>query len=404
MLVSTEETEMYKMKNEHRKIGSELELFSLSDYASGMVSWYPKGYAIYRKVEAYLRDIQEQYHYREIRSPILANSQLWDKSGHLEKFRDDMFLLQNDGQEQALKPMNCPFHIEMFNQLCQSYRELPLRLSEFGLCHRNEASGALNGLLRLRSFNQDDGHVFCREHQIQSELMSFVEMLYRVYDKFGFNADSIEVSISLRANNKAGSEDAWDRAEQYLQDGLKQLNIPFKLLPNEGAFYAPKVEFALKDSLGRQWQCGTFQLDFVLAQRMDATFINEESKSEYPVILHRAVLGSLERFIAILLEHYQGRLPLWLNPNAISILPISDSHIAQANVVCNRLKNLGYMVSLDKSQDSVGYKLRQHFKHKGLYCLIIGDEEVEQAKVTVRQKKSNAKMSLKDFINILEAA
>ena len=392
------------MKNEHRKIGSELELFSLSDYASGMVSWYPKGYAIYRKVEACLRDMQEQYHYREIRSPILANSQLWDKSGHLEKFRDNMFLLQNDGQEQALKPMNCPFHIEMFNQLCQSYRELPLRLSEFGLCHRNEASGALNGLLRLRSFNQDDGHVFCREHQIQSELMSFVEMLYRVYDKFGFDAHSIEVSISLRANNKAGSEDAWDRAEQYLQDGLKQLNIPFKLLPNEGAFYAPKVEFALKDSLGRQWQCGTFQLDFVLAQRMEATFINEEGKPEHPVILHRAVLGSLERFIAILLEHYQGKLPLWLNPNAISILPISDKHLAQANVVCSRLKRLGYMVNLDKSQDSVGYKLRQHFKHKGLYCLIIGDEEVEQAKVTVRQKRSNAKMSLEDFIDILEAA
>ncbi|PHQ76887.1 MAG: threonine--tRNA ligase [Shewanella sp.] len=395
---------MDQMKNEHRKIGSELELFSLSDYASGMVSWYPKGYAIYRKVEDYLRDIQEQYHYREIRSPILANSQLWDKSGHLEKFRDNMFLLQNDGQEQALKPMNCPFHIEMFNQLCQSYRELPVRLSEFGLCHRNEASGALNGLLRLRSFNQDDGHVFCREHQIQSELMSFVEMLYRVYNKFGFDADSIEVSISLRANNKAGSEDAWDRAEQYLQDGLKQLNIPFKLLPNEGAFYAPKVEFALKDSLGRQWQCGTFQLDFVLAQRMEATFINEEGKPEYPVILHRAVLGSLERFIAILLEHYQGKLPLWLNPNAISILPISDKHLAQADVVCNRLKRLGYMVNLNKNQDSVGYKLRQHFKHKGLYCLIIGDEEVEQAKVTVRQKRSNAKMSLEDFIDILEAA
>ena len=392
------------MKNEHRKIGSELELFSLSDYASGMVSWYPKGYAIYRKVEAYLREIQEQYHYREIRSPILANSQLWDKSGHLDKFRDDMFLLQSDGQEQALKPMNCPFHIEMFNQLCQSYRELPLRLSEFGLCHRNEASGALNGLLRLRSFNQDDGHVFCREHQIQSELMSFVEMLYRVYDKFGFDVDSIEVSISLRASNKAGSEDAWDRAEQYLQDGLKQLNIPFELQPNEGAFYAPKVEFALKDSLGRKWQCGTFQLDFVLAQRMDATFINEEGQPEYPVILHRAVLGSLERFIAILLEHYQGKLPLWLNPNAISILPISDSHIAQAGIVYDRLKSLGYQVCIDKSQDSVGYKLRQHFKQKGLYCLIIGDEEIEQDKVTVRQKRSNAKMSLQDFIDSLEAA
>lgn len=391
------------MKNAHRKIGRELELFNLSDYASGMVFWYPKGYSIYRKIEAYLRDIQEQYHYHEIRSPILASSQLWNRSGHLEKFKDDMFLLQNDEQEQALKPMNCPFHIEMFNQLCQSYRELPMRLSEFGLCHRNEASGALNGLLRLRSFNQDDGHVFCRENQIQSELVAFVEMLYQVYAKFGFDADSINVSISLRANNKTGSEDAWDRAEQYLQEGLKQLNISFDLLPNEGAFYAPKVEFALKDSLGRQWQCGTFQLDFILAERMGATFINEQGSPEYPVILHRAVLGSLERFIAILLEHYQGRLPLWLNPNAISILPVSEDHIEQAEAVYLQLNRLGFSVSINSNQDSVGYKLRQHFKQKGLYSLIIGDEELELDCITVRQKKSNAKMRLKDFIDHLEA-
>ncbi|SFD65750.1 threonine--tRNA ligase [Pseudoalteromonas denitrificans] len=391
------------MKNEHRKIGQELQLFNLADFSSGMVFWYPKGYSIYQKIESYLRDIQTQYHYQEIKSPVLASSQLWEKSGHLEKFKENMFLLENDDNELALKPMNCPFHIEMFKQLCQSYRSLPLRLSEFGLCHRNEASGALNGLLRLRSFNQDDGHVFCTKAHIQAELIDFMKMFYQVYEKFGFDKKNIDVKISLRPQKRTGSESLWDSAEAYLQQGLQVLNIPFELLPEEGAFYGPKVEFALKDSLGRQWQCGTFQLDFMLAERMGASFINESGESEYPVILHRAVLGSLERFIAIMLEHHQGRLPAWLNPNAISIIPVAQSHNIYATEVYDKLKSLGFSISINNNDDSVGYKLRSHFKQKGLYALIIGDDEIQEQNLTVREKKSNCKMRLEDFIlNIMK--
>jgi threonyl-tRNA synthetase len=389
------------MKNEHRKIGSELKLFNLSDFSSGMVFWYPKGYSIYQKIEEYLRKIQNNYGYQEIRSPIMASSQLWEKSGHLEKFKDNMFLLESDESELAIKPMNCPFHIEIFNQLCQSYKELPLRLSEFGLCHRNEPSGALNGLLRLRSFNQDDGHVFCRENQIQSELVSFVDMLYKVYSKFGFEKESINVKISLRPKNKAGNDELWDNAEKYLQDGLNILNIPFELLPEEGAFYGPKVEFSLKDSLGREWQCGTFQLDFVLAKRMGASFVNENGNDEYPVILHRAVLGSLERFIAIMLEHYQGKLPLWLNPNAISIIPVSEDHLEFSLDVYNKLANAGVNVSLDDDSNALGYKIRRQFKQKGLYSIIIGDEELNSGILSIREKKNNLKMNLDEFLNYI---
>jgi len=393
------------MQNEHRKIGKLLNLFDLSEHASGMVCWLPQGYELYQKIENYLRQMQQVYGYVEVKSPIMANSDLWAQSGHLAKYQQNMYLLESGNDTQlAIKPMNCPFHIKMFNQMCQSYRQLPLRLAEFGLCHRNEASGALNGLLRLRSFNQDDGHIFCRSNQIQAELVDFCAMLFAVYAKFGFEQDNIKVKISLRPKQRAGDESDWDKAEHALQQGLNQLNIPFELLPDEGAFYGPKVEFSLQDSLGRAWQCGTFQLDFILGKRMNAHFINEHGEQEHPVILHRAVLGSLERFIAILIEHYQGKLPLWLNPNAISIMPVGKQHIEYASQVAKQLQGLGIKVAVNQTDDSVSFKLRQHFKQKGHYCVIVGDEEQNKQIVTVRQKKSNQQMAVNEFIDLLKAA
>lgn len=390
------------MKNAHRKLGIELSLFDMSPHAAGMVAWYPKGYYIFNRIEDYIRQQQQAFGYQEIKSPVVGKAELWQLSGHFDKYREEMFFLGNDAEAMALKPMNCPFHISVFEQLCPSYKSLPLRLSEFGMCHRNEPSGALNGLLRLRQFHQDDGHIFCREDQIQQELSDFVEMLYRVYQKFGFAASDIRVDISLRGKNRAGSDEIWDRAERILQEGLAMLDIPFDLLPGEAAFYGPKVEFALRDAPGREWQCGTFQLDFVLAERLDVGFINEQGEREHPVILHRAVLGSLERFIAILLEHYQGKLPVWCNPDAISIIPVSSQHEKRANEVAEALSALSLAVSVDTSENSMSYRVRHHFKRKGNLAIIIGDKECESGLLSVRDKKSQRQVSLADLLGELE--
>lgn len=389
------------MKNEHRQIGSDLKLFNISESSSGMINWFPKGYFIFKGIESYIRDLQNKYNYHEVRSPIIGSSSLWEKSGHFSKFKENMFLLSNNEIDYAIKPMNCPFHIEIFQQICQSYKELPLRLSEFGLCHRNEPSGSLNGLLRLRSFNQDDGHIFCEKEQIKSELKLFVEMLYEAYNKFGFNKEQISVKISLRPNIRAGNDELWELAENYLMSGLSDLNIKYEILDGEGAFYGPKVEFSLKDSLKREWQCGTFQLDFILAERMDAYYINSKGYREAPVILHRAVLGSIERFIAILLEHYNGKLPDWLNPNCYLIIPINDSNIEYSKKIYKLIKDKGYAVVLNDSSDSVSYKLKNHFKEKGHCAIIIGDNEVLNNTVSLREKKSNKNISLNEFIEIL---
>ena len=385
-------------QNEHRKIGKQLNLFDLSSASAGMVNWYPKGYELYQKIEQFIRQQQNAHGYKEVKSPIMANSNLWQQSGHLDKYHDDMFMFENDKQQVAIKPMSCPFHIQMFQSLVQSYQQLPLRLAEFGLCHRNEASGALNGLLRLRSFNQDDGHIFCRRPHIEQELIDFVELLFAIYERFGFNKSSIKVKISLRPLQSAGNDEHWQEAELALQNALNKQGLAYDLLPGEGAFYGPKVEFSLQDSLKREWQCGTFQLDFILAERMNAHFINEQGNKEHPVILHRAVLGSLERFIAILIEHHQGKLPLWLNPNAISILPVNADHQAYAQQVKQQLSNRGINISINSNNDSISYRLRQHFKQKGLYCLIIGDDEQQQSLITVRDKKSNRQMSVEQFV------
>lgn len=391
--------EEYKMINEHRKIGKELDLFDLSEHSNGMVSWHSKGFSIYKKIEDYLRCVLDCNDHEEVKSPLMASSELWRKSGHLEKYKSGMYLLDVDGKENAIKPMNCPFHIEIFNKKMRSYKDLPVRLVEFGHCHRNESSGSLNGLLRLRSFIQDDGHVFCRESQIGSELAMFMNMLFDVYEKFGFNRGAISIKISLRPSQRVGSDELWDKAEDVLKASLSEMGIPYEILEGEGAFYGPKVEISLKDSLNREWQCGTFQLDFFLAERLGCSYINEKGEQENPIILHRALLGSLERFIAILIEHYSGKLPLWLNPNAIKIIPVGESHLAYAEKIKKEIKmSLGVNVVIDSSEDSLSYKMRNHFKNKGCYSIIVGDKEIEGNLISVREKKRSSVMSLEEFI------
>lgn len=387
------------MMNEHRKIGRDLKLFEMSDNANGMVYWKPKGYSIYKKIESYLSEILEEYNHEEVKSPLLANVNLWKKSGHLDKYKSNMYLLDiEEDVKYAIKPMNCPFHIEMFNSELRSYKDLPVRMVEFGHCHRNEKSGALNGLLRLRSFVQDDGHVFCMEDQIGSELSLYMNMLFNVYQKFGFEKSSISVKISLRPEERVGSDDLWDKAEDYLQKSLSKLGVKYELLPNEGAFYGPKVEISLKDSLGREWQCGTFQLDFFLAERLGAKYINKNGEEDSPIILHRALLGSIERFIAILIEHYNGKLPLWLNPNAIKIIPVDENHYDYALKLKKEIKlKYNIVVEIDNSNNSLSYKMRSHFKNKGVYSFIVGDKEVKENSVSIRDKKKRYNIEFKNI-------
>lgn len=386
------------MLNEHRKIGRELNLFELSENSNGMVYWKPKGFYIYNKIEEYLREVLSKYSHQEVKSPLMASSVLWKKSGHLDKYRSNMYLLNSDDDvEYAIKPMNCPFHIEIFNSEIRSYKELPVRFVEFGHCHRKEKSGALNGLLRLRSFVQDDGHVFCSEDQIGSELNLFMSMLFEIYEKFGFDKESISIKISLRPKERVGSDELWDKAENYLKDEISKIGINYEILPDEGAFYGPKIEISLKDSLGREWQCGTFQLDFFLGNKLEASFINKNGEKESPIILHRAILGSLERFIGILIEHYQGKLPLWLNPNGIKIIPINENCIEKAMEVKKELSQLGISLNIDDSNNSLSYKMKEHFKKKGNFVIIIGEKELNENKISIREKKKQYSLSLDEF-------
>lgn len=376
------------MINEHRKIGKQLQLFNISESASGMVDWYPNGYALYKRIEEYIRGMLAKYDYREVKSPVLASHDLWKNSGHSDKYNENMFHLTENNL--SVKPMSCPFHINIFDDIVQSYKELPFRIAEFGLCHRNEPSGALNGLFRLRAFNQDDGHIFCREEQIKNELKHFCQLLFEMYQFFGFEKDQIKVKISLRPDNKLGSEELWDRSESILQQGLEEQGISYELVPGEGAFYGAKVEFALNDSLGREWQCGTFQLDFFLAKKFNCSFINEAGEREYPVILHRAVLGSLERFIAILLEHYKGRLPVYFNPFAIVLLPVAKDHIAHCLTIKAQLQKAGIACFIDDSDNSIGYRVRDSFKKKCIYSIVIGDDEIDSGMLNLRYKKARS--------------
>ncbi len=371
-------------KRDHRKIGKKLDLFHLQEEAPGMVFWHPNGWTIYQVIERYMRSKQLARGYQEIRTPQLVDYSLWEKSGHADKFGDDMFVLRIDDREFAIKPMNCPCHVQIYNQGLKSYRDLPLRLSEFGSCHRNEMSGALHGIMRVRGFTQDDGHVFCTEDQIQPEVSEFIDFLHDVYQDFGFT--EVIYRLSTRPVNRVGSDSDWDKAEKALADALDNKGLEWKELPGEGAFYGPKIEFSLKDCIGRVWQCGTAQVDFSMPGRLDATYVDENGDRLTPVMIHRAILGSFERFIGILIENHEGRLPLWLAPVQAVLMNITDNQSDYVREACQILKNSGFRVESDLRNEKIGFKIREHTLKRVPYLLIAGDREREMNQLAVRTR------------------
>ncbi|MDQ5920502.1 MAG: threonyl-tRNA synthetase [Pseudomonadota bacterium] len=388
-------------KRDHRKLGRQLDLFHLQDEAPGMVFWHAKGWAIWQEVEQYIRKMYVKYGYQEVKTPQIVDRSLWEKSGHWEKFHEDMFSLESDGRHYAIKPMNCPCHVQIFKHGLTSYRDLPIRMAEFGSCHRNEASGALHGLMRVRNFVQDDAHIFCMDEQIQSEVMLFIDMLFEVYHKFDLGADGIAVKLSTRPAKRIGAEEVWDKAEQALTDALNAKGLKWELLPGEGAFYGPKIEFEVKDCIGRSWTTGSIQLDFSMPERLGAEYIASDGSRQVPVMLHRAICGSLERFIAILIEHHMGNFPFWLAPIQFVLLNISEKQAGYTEVVYNKLKNFGFRCKLDLSNEKINYKIRENTLEKIPYLLIIGDKEVEANQVTVRQRDGLdlGAMSVDELIN-----
>ena len=372
-------------KRDHRKLAKQLDLFHMQDEAPGMVFWHPNGWAIWQDVEQYMRAKFREYGYQEVRTPTMMDRTLWEKSGHWENYRDNMFTTHSEARDFAVKPMNCPGHVQFFNQGLHSYRDLPMRLAEFGSCHRNEPSGSLHGLMRVRGFTQDDAHIFCTEPQIESEVADFIVMLQKVYADFGFN--DVLVKLSTRPEKRVGSDDTWDKAEISLAAALKQNNLEYELQPGEGAFYGPKIEFSLKDTLGRVWQCGTIQLDFNLPVRLGAEYVDEDNTRKAPVMLHRAILGSLERFIGILIEHHAGAFPLWLSPVQMVVMNISQAQDAYAGQVAETLRAAGFRVHLDLRNEKITYKIREHSLQKLPYQLIVGDKEMAAGLVAVRTRK-----------------
>jgi threonyl-tRNA synthetase len=372
-------------KRDHRKIGKKLNLFHTQEEAPGMVFWHPAGWSIYQTIEQYMRERQLEHGYQEIRTPQLVDLSLWEKSGHADKFGDDMFMLGVEEREFAVKPMNCPCHVQVFNQGLKSYRDLPLRLAEFGSCHRNEPSGSLHGLMRVRGFVQDDAHIFCTEEQIQSEVSEFIDFLHAVYADFGF--DDLIYRLSTRPEKRVGTDEDWDRAEKALALALDAQELPWEELPGEGAFYGPKIEFSLKDCIGRVWQLGTIQVDFSMPGRLDAQYVAEDGSRQVPVMLHRAILGSFERFIGILIEHYEGLFPTWLAPTQAAVLNITDKQSEYAQKVEDSLKNKGFRVISDLRNEKIGFKIREHTIQKVPYLLVVGDKEVESQTVAVRARR-----------------
>jgi threonyl-tRNA synthetase len=372
-------------KRDHRKIGKKLGLFHTQEEAPGMVFWHPAGWTIYQTIEQYMRQAQREHGYQEIKTPQLVDLSLWEKSGHADKFSDDMFMLKAEEREFAVKPMNCPCHVQVFNQGLKSYRDLPLRLAEFGSCHRNEPSGSLHGIMRVRGFVQDDAHIFCTEDQIQSEVSGFIDFLHAVYADFGFT--EIIYRLSTRPEQRVGSDEDWDRAEKALAQALDAQELPWQELPGEGAFYGPKVEFSLKDCIGRVWQLGTVQVDFSMPGRLDAQYVAEDGSRQVPVMLHRAILGSFERFIGILIEHYEGVFPTWLAPTQAVVLNITDKQSEYAKTVEDSLKNKGFRVVSDLRNEKIGFKIREHTIQKTPYLLVVGDKEVESQTVAVRARR-----------------
>ena len=371
-------------KRDHRKIAKKLDLFHTQEEAPGMVFWHPAGWTIYQTIERYMRDKQLQYGYQEIKTPQVVDISLWQRSGHADKFASGMFTLEAEDRQFAVKPMNCPCHVQVFNQGLKSYRDLPLRLAEFGSCHRNEPSGSLHGIMRVRGFTQDDAHIFCTEDQIQSEVSTFIDMLHEVYRDFGF--DEVIYRLSTRPAERVGSDADWDRAESALAEALNAKSLPWEELPGEGAFYGPKIEFSLKDCIGRVWQLGTIQVDFSMPGRLDAQYVAEDGSRQVPVMLHRAVLGSFERFIGILIEHYEGEFPTWLAPQQAVIAPITDKQAAYAQECANALIRQGFRVATDLRNEKIGFKIREHEIGKLPYILVVGDKEREQGTVSVRAR------------------
>lgn len=391
-------------KRDHRRLGKRLDLFHTQEEAPGMVFWHPKGWTLYQVLEQYMRKVQNDNGYQEIRTPQVVDRILWEKSGHWANYASNMFITESESRDYAIKPMNCPCHVQVYNQGLKSYRELPLRLAEFGACHRNEPSGALHGIMRVRGFTQDDAHIFCTEEQMQSESAAFIKLTRQVYRDFGF--DDIELKLSTRPEQRIGSDDQWDRAEKALEEALKEAGLEYELQPGEGAFYGPKIEFSLRDSLGRVWQCGTLQLDFNLPVRLGAEFVTEDNSRAHPVMLHRAILGSFERFIGILIEHYEGAFPAWLAPLQAVIMNISEKQSAFALEAQKALQERGYRVKTDLRNEKIGFKIREHTLQKVPFLLVVGDKEVENRQVAVRTRGGEdlGSLSLDDFVAVLDAA
>ena len=384
-------------KRDHRKLGRELDLFHIDDHAPGLVFWHPKGWTVWQGVEQYMRQVYRDNDYLEVKGPQILDKTLWEKTGHWDKYRENMFTTESEKRDYALKPMNCPGHILIYKQGIKSYRDLPLRFGEFGQCHRNEPSGGLHGIMRVRGFTQDDGHIFCTEDQIQAEVKSFTTLLRKVYQDFGFT--EILYKLSTRPEKRIGTDESWDRAESALAEGLRASGCEFEYLPGEGAFYGPKIEYTLKDALGRQWQCGTIQVDPNLPERLDAEFVAEDGTRQRPVMLHRAIVGSLERFIGILIEQHAGALPTWLAPVQVAVLNITDSQAEYAQSVAKKLKNQGLRVDLDLRNEKITYKIREHSMQKLPYILVVGEKEKAAGAVAVRARGNQdlGVMSLEAF-------
>ncbi|BBL75659.1 threonine--tRNA ligase [Methylomagnum ishizawai] len=372
-------------RRDHRKIGKTLDLFHLQEEAPGMVFWHPKGWVLWQVVEQYMRSVFRANGYEEIRTPLVVSRTLWEKSGHWDKFQSEMFTTNSEERDYAIKPMNCPCHIQVYNQGLKSYRDLPLRLAEFGACHRNELSGVLHGLMRVRGFTQDDAHIFCAETQIQDEVSRFIDLLHKVYADFGF--EKVLVKLSTRPAKRVGSDEVWDKAEAALETALNNKGIAFQLQPGEGAFYGPKIEFSLSDCLDRVWQCGTIQVDFSMPERLGAVYVAEDGAKHTPVMLHRAILGSMERFIGILIEHFAGYFPLWLAPIQAVVMNITDSQAGYVETLAGELTRHGLRIETDLRNEKIGFKIREHSMQRVPYLLIVGDKEVESRTVSLRTQK-----------------
>jgi len=389
-------------KRDHRKIGKSLDLFHAQDEAPGMVFWHDKGWSIYLTVQQYIRDKLRDHGYEEVHTPQVIDRTLWEKSGHWDKFGDMIFTTHSENRDYAIKPMNCPAHIQIYNHGLKSYRDLPLRMAEFGSCHRNEPSGTLHGLMRVRNFVQDDAHIFCTEDQVLSEVKAFNDLLFEVYRDFGF--EDVLIKLSTRPEKRVGSDETWDKAEKALEDALNEQGLEWELQPGEGAFYGPKIEYSLRDCLNRVWQLGTIQLDFSMPGRLDATYIAEDNSKQTPVMLHRAILGSLERFIGILIEHYAGALPLWLTPIQAVVMNITDKQADFAREVVEFLQKQGFRAETDLRNEKIGFKIREHTLQKIPYLLVVGDREVDERTVAVRTRdgKEIGALSLEDLARHLQ--